>query len=79
MIVSTAVSSTESFSCNRRTMSRSETMPSSCLPSLLTTSAPMFFSASRVTSSRTVASGAMVTAPVMSLASTMSLMRMVRG
>ena len=57
----TAWSSTVASWCRRRTTSRSLTIPATRSPSSLTTRAPTLCSASSATSSRTVASGPMVT------------------
>ena len=61
MMELTAWSSTVASWCRRRTTSRSLTIPATRSPSSLTTSAPTLCSASSATSSRTVASGPMVT------------------
>src|SRR5690349_23928378 len=61
MMELTELSRTPASSCRRRTTSRSLTIPSTRSPSWLTTSAPTLCSASSATSSRTVASGPMVT------------------
>ena len=59
-----------------RTTSRSLTMPSTDLPSVLTISAPTLCSASWATSSRTPASGLIVTTAVLALALRTSPIRM---
>ncbi len=61
MIALTRTSPASGVPFQSRTTSRSETMPSTAVPSELTTTAPMLRSASRASSSVTVAWGEMVT------------------